>query len=80
MIEGGKSLRGKVRISGSKNASLPIMAAALLSSERITLEDISSLEDVKTMISLLRYLGAEICFDASRERLTVFAQELREGS
>lgn len=78
VIKGGKVLRGKVRISGSKNASLPIMAAALLSPERITLEDISYLEDVKTMISLLRHLGTEVFFDESREKLTVFAQELKD--
>lgn len=78
VIKGGGALRGKVRISGSKNASLPIMAAALLSSERIILEDVSALEDVKTMIALLRHLGTEVHFDESRERLSVLAQELKK--
>lgn len=56
-INGGKPLRGTVRINGSKNASLPLMAAALLTTEPVTLHGVPDLSDVRAMQELLSSLG-----------------------
>lgn len=59
IIQGGIRLKGEVDVSGSKNAVLPIMAAALLTEEESVIENVPSLWDVHTMVKLLRSLGAK---------------------
>ncbi|MFZ0036792.1 MAG: UDP-N-acetylglucosamine 1-carboxyvinyltransferase, partial [Candidatus Acidiferrales bacterium] len=59
-IEGGRRLEGTVRISGSKNASLPAMAAALLTSEPMTLTNIPAVRDIITMAKLLAHMRAVV--------------------
>ncbi len=56
VIEGGRELKGEVVISGSKNASLPILFGALLS-ERATVENVPNLKDIETAFEILNYLG-----------------------
>src|SRR5258706_8934365 len=56
-IRGGVPLEGEVRISGAKNAALPIMCAALLTGERLRLANVPLLMDVRTMAKLLRQMG-----------------------
>jgi UDP-N-acetylglucosamine 1-carboxyvinyltransferase len=56
-IRGGRPLEGEVRVSGAKNAALPIMCAALLSSEPLRLSNVPQLMDVRTMAKLLRQMG-----------------------
>ena len=58
-IRGGVPLEGEARISGAKNAALPIMCAALLSAEPLALANVPSLMDVRTMAKLLRQMGVE---------------------
>ena len=58
LIEGGTPLKGSVRISGAKNAALPAMAAALLTSDRVELENIPRVRDIITMGRLLAHMGA----------------------
>ena len=58
LIEGGRPLEGSVRISGAKNSALPAMAAALLTSDRVELENIPRVRDITTMGRLLAHLGA----------------------
>lgn len=65
IITGGERLKGRVGISGSKNAALPIMAATLLTNGVTTLSNIPRLKDVTTMARVLRTLGAKVEF---RER------------
>ncbi len=60
IIEGGKPLSGRIRIQGSKNAALPILAACLLAEGTHVIHDIPHLLDVDVMIEILRALGAEI--------------------
>ena len=60
VIVGGESLRGDVRISGSKNAALPILASALLVGGWNTFHNIPDLMDIKTIRKLLNSLGVEI--------------------
>ncbi len=62
-IQGGIPLRGEVRISGAKNAALPILCAALLSAEPLTVSNVPRLVDVKTMINLLVQMGVKVSMD-----------------
>jgi len=57
VIEGGRRLSGRVRINGSKNAALPILAAALLTDQPIKLRDVPNLADIRNMLRLLGELG-----------------------
>ncbi len=59
-VTGGKALRGEVKISGSKNATLPIMTAALLAEKPVTLANTPLLQDVRTMAAVLQALGARV--------------------
>jgi UDP-N-acetylglucosamine 1-carboxyvinyltransferase len=65
LIRGGRRLSGELRISGAKNAALPILAATLLSAEPVTLANVPHLHDVTTMIELLGCLGVEVMIDDS---------------
>src|SRR3972149_6335384 len=60
VIEGGRPLRGSVRVSGNKNAADYAMAAALLSADDCILENVPDIEDVTFMGDILRQLGAEV--------------------
>lgn len=60
IIDGGVRLKGEVDISGAKNASLPIMTAALLGESESILHNVPLIEDVETMIDVLKSLGTEI--------------------
>jgi UDP-N-acetylglucosamine 1-carboxyvinyltransferase len=60
LIEGGKPLHGEVHISGSKNSCLPILAATLMTAEPCTIRSVPDLSDVRFMLDILRYLGAEV--------------------
>jgi len=62
-IEGGVALSGDVRISGAKNAALPIIAAALLADEPLILSNVPHLHDVTTMIALLANMGVQVTVD-----------------
>ena len=59
-IRGGRQLKGEIRISGSKNASLPLMVAALLGDKKLTLHNVPRLADITTMLQLLKQHGVEI--------------------
>jgi len=61
-VFGANKLRGQIKISGSKNASLPILAATLLSNKKINLSNVPKVKDIETMIELLRSLGSKIKF------------------
>ncbi len=63
VIEGGIPLRGEVDISGAKNAALPILCAALLTSEPLMVENVPHLRDVTTMLNLLGQMGVAISVD-----------------
>lgn len=60
VINGGKRLEGKVKISGAKNAVLPIIAASLLGTTPSVLEEVPDLEDVRTISEVLGHLGVEV--------------------
>ena len=60
IIQGGRSLSGEVHISGSKNAALSIIAASIMTEERVILKNIPHLEDITTMIRLIGGMGVSI--------------------
>ncbi len=60
IIEGGKKLEGTVKISGSKNSSLPIIAATVLNAGRTTLYNVPNIQDTQMMFKILEILGAKI--------------------
>jgi UDP-N-acetylglucosamine 1-carboxyvinyltransferase len=60
LINGGKALRGTVAISGAKNSALPVMAAALLTAEKVTLHNIPKVRDLITMSKLLAFMDAKV--------------------
>ncbi len=64
VIKGGNPLKGSVRISGAKNAALPMLAATLLAEGRFILTNLPRLRDVRTFLRLLQDLGAEIDFES----------------
>ena len=62
-VRGANKLRGQIIISGSKNASLPILAATLLTNKKVYLKNLPKVKDIETMIKLLESLGSKIKFD-----------------
>ncbi len=76
-IEGGVPLAGTMRVSGSKNAALPAMVAALLTTEPVILENVPDIEDVGTMTTLLRHLGVEV--ERRDGTMSVHAKDLRSA-
>jgi len=63
IIQGGVPLSGEIRVSGAKNAALPLMCAALLTEEELTLSNVPHLRDVSTMVRLLSQMGVEVSLD-----------------
>ncbi len=62
VIKGGVPLKGEIQISGAKNATLPLMAASLLTDQSLTLKNVPNLADVRTMAMVLETLGSHITF------------------
>ena len=73
-IEGGSRIAGEVTISGNKNAALPMIAAALLTPEPVTLRNVPDIRDVQSMLDIVRALGAEADFAGGE--LTIRAPKL----
>jgi len=65
-VFGANKLKGQIKISGSKNASLPILAASLLSSKKIYLKNLPKVKDIETMLALLESLGSKIKKDKDK--------------
>jgi UDP-N-acetylglucosamine 1-carboxyvinyltransferase len=69
VVRGGAPLRGNVRISGAKNAALPILCATLLSDGASLLRNVPKLRDIDTTAALLRFLGRNVTVDAPEVRV-----------
>ncbi|MFO0873424.1 MAG: UDP-N-acetylglucosamine 1-carboxyvinyltransferase [Phycisphaerales bacterium] len=65
-IQGGRRLSGRLAIEGSKNATLPLMAAALMADEPVHLGNVPDLSDIRNMVRLLEELGCSVTFDGDR--------------
>jgi len=81
LIRGGNALHGDVNIAGAKNAALPMLCAALLTSDTLTLRNLPDLQDVRTMLKLLAQMGVEIHFPDPQDRsvVTLKAQHIEKA-
>ena len=75
-VFGANKLKGQIKISGSKNASLPILAATLLSRKKVYLKNLPRVRDIETMASLLQSLGSKINFN--KNNLTIDKQSTKQ--
>lgn len=78
-IKGGKRLNGEVRISGAKNAALPIIVASLLADGETVLKNVPDLMDIRTIIKVIEYLGAETEFDSEKNTLKIRVNGIKNG-
>lgn len=63
VIQGGRALSGEVKVSGAKNAALPILCASILAPEILRVQNLPHLRDVTTMLTLLGQMGVEVSLD-----------------
>jgi len=70
-IKGGKKISGIIKISGSKNATLPILASTILTNKKITIKNIPIVKDVETMIELLGTIGSTIRLNKREKRIDI---------
>ena len=68
-ITGGRKISGTIIISGSKNATLPILASTILTNKKVTIKNIPLVRDVKTMAELLSIMGSTIKIDKKKKNL-----------
>ncbi len=71
VVKGKKKLSGVIKISGSKNATLPILAASILSKSKIEINRVPVVKDVITMVELLKHIGSNIKFDLKKKKIFV---------
>jgi UDP-N-acetylglucosamine 1-carboxyvinyltransferase len=76
LIRGGRQLHGEVRISGAKNAALPELCAALLTDQPVVLENVPRLQDVATMLTLIRNMGVQVERDPESGTVRIDAARL----
>ena len=71
IIKGKKSLSGVVEISGSKNATLPILAASILNNQKIEINNVPIVKDVMTMTELLKHIGSNIKINFEKKKILI---------
>ena len=79
LIKGRRALHGELRVSGAKNAALPILAATLLADEPVTVGNLPHLHDITTMIELLGCMGVGLTID-EKMSIEVDARSITEYS
>ena len=70
-VKGGTKLSGTVSISGSKNATLPILASTILTNKKIIITNVPIVKDVETMVNLLKFIGSDIKFDKKKKKILI---------
>ena len=70
-VFGAKKLKGKVNISGSKNAALPILAATILTNKKIILNNLPEVKDIETMLKLLESIGTNIRYLKKKNSISI---------
>ena len=75
LIKGGRPLKGEVTVSGSKNATLPILCASLLTNQKITLENVPDIADVHSMLEIFHSIGVSTTF--KKNRVTIDSSKLK---
>ena len=71
VIKGGRKISGTIEISGSKNATLPILTSTILTNKKIILTNIPIVKDVETMVNLLKSIGSSIKFDKKNKKIEI---------
>ena len=71
-IKGGRKISGTIMISGSKNATLPILASTILTNKKIVIKNVPVVKDVETMTELLSTIGSTIKFDKKEKKIEIF--------
>ena len=79
-VFGANKLKGQINISGSKNASLPILAATLLTDKKVVLNNLPKVKDIETMINLLQSLGSKTKFEKKKLIIDNSKQEKKFAS
>lgn len=75
IVKGGNKLYGEIDISGSKNATLPILAASILNKDIVKLYNVPNIEDVNTTLEILEYLNCKI--KRNKHKLIIDSSELK---
>ena len=70
-IIGGKKISGSIKVSGSKNSALPILASTILSNKKIIIKNIPVVKDIKTMVDLLSLLGSKVILDKKEKKIEI---------
>ena len=78
IIKGNKTLSGTIKISGSKNATLPILASTILSDKKIEINNIPLVKDVITMTELLKHIGYDLELSNIVNEETIEGKKLSE--
>ena len=71
VVKGKKSLSGIVKVSGSKNATLPILAASILNDKKIEINNVPIVKDVLTMSELLKHIGSNIKINTNKKKILI---------
>jgi UDP-N-acetylglucosamine 1-carboxyvinyltransferase len=78
IIEGGYPLKGKVNISGFKNAAVAIIPAAIVVGDKCTIENLPNIKDVEVLGEMLQELGAEVTFDSELKTMHIDSSNIQE--
>ena len=70
-IKGGNKISGTVKISGSKNATLPILASTILANKKIVITNVPIVKDVETMVNLLKTIGSNVIFKKKEKKIEI---------
>jgi UDP-N-acetylglucosamine 1-carboxyvinyltransferase len=79
LIDGPCRVRGKILVSGSKNASLPILAATLLFDQPVIIKNLPRVRDINTMLNLLRSLGSRITQSKDKKTVKIINKKKNEN-
>jgi len=71
-VIGGRKISGVITVSGSKNATLPILVSTILTNKQITIKNIPIVKDVETMVKLLSTMGSSISFDKKKKKIKIY--------
>ncbi len=75
-VEGGSVLDGNIRVSGAKNAALPMLCAALLTSEKCTFEEVPEITDIQALLDIFEEIGVQVKYFPEQKRVEVQAKEV----
>ncbi|MFT9496496.1 UDP-N-acetylglucosamine 1-carboxyvinyltransferase [Anaerosolibacter sp.] len=78
IIEGGYQLKGKVSISGFKNAAVAIIPAAIVAGDKCTIENLPNIKDVEVLGEMLEELGADVAFDSEAKTMHIDSSKIQE--